>query len=714
MMTVTHFDRVNRFDGACAAVLQGLQKDLPSYAFLAVTDDQGAQVCTSTGAPLPAGVLQLLAREAVAGGGFATGEYHGPAGGIPAFLSFGLPFTAANGAGKGVVLAGLSVEWLGHFLASIKRPADGVFSIVDRTGIVVAREPEPKLYLGRRVVPEVYPLLNRDQPGTAVVPSFEGQQRIVGFVPTTVPPVGLYVSAGFVLDDLTADIDSAAWRGYLMIGLAACVSLLLALVVGQRFVQAPTATLLRTAQALGSGDLAARATLPKGSAREFHSIGAAFNAMAATLEQQRAELQSLNSELEARVEERTRALVASNGRLQVEIAERAVTEARLRQAQKLQAVGQLAGGIAHDFNNLLTAVLGSLELLRRRIGPGDGKLLRLLDMANSAVERGTRLTSKLLGFARRQPLLSVPIDVAASIEGMAGLLATTLGAAIWLETKLSPGLWTIAIDPNQFETAILNLALNARNAMPSGGRLLITAVNHAVLPPEATPDLPPGDYVSVTVTDSGIGMTEEVVLRAFEPFFTTQKMGEGAGLGLSQVHGLVRQSGGDVRIISRPGAGTRVTMLLPRSFEEPVQYASSAPVVPVVPPADPDRTILLVDDDADVRDVTAALLQDGGYTVVQAANGAAALACLADPAHNIRFVIADYAMPGMSGRDLLNHVREIRPDLPVLLVTGYADFTALTGDELLTDQIVRKPFRSNELLARIHVIWERELSPAPD
>jgi CheY-like chemotaxis protein len=208
-------------------------------------------------------------------------------------------------------------------------------------------------------------------------------------------------------------------------------------------------------------------------------------------------------------------------------------------------------------------------------------------------------------------------------------------------------------------------------------------------------------------------MTEDVLARAFEPFFTTQKMGEGAGLGLSQVHGLVRQSGGEVKIVSRPGAGTRVTMLLPRSFEEPVRYAGGASV-PAVQPADPSRTILLVDDDPDVRDVTAALLLDGGYSVVQAADGAAALACLADPAHQIRFVIADYAMPGMSGRELLNRVSAIRPDLPVLLVTGYADFTALTGDELLTDQIVRKPFRGNELLARIQLIWERELSPAPE
>jgi signal transduction histidine kinase/ActR/RegA family two-component response regulator len=713
MTTITHFERVNRFDPACTAVLQGVTKDLPSYAFLAVANAQGVAVCISTRTTMPPGVVEAMAANAMAEPGFAIGQYRAASPGYPAFLSFGLPFTAEPSGSKGVVLAGLSLEWLGQFVASIRRPADAIFSIVDRNGIVLAREPDPQIWVGRHVVPDVVPLLNQAQAGTAIVPSFEGKRRIVGFVPSTIEPVGLYVSAGFLLDELTADIDAAAWRGYLMIGVAACLSVLLALIVGQRFVQAPTAMLLRAAEDLGSGDLTVRAKLPKGSAREFHNIGAAFNAMAATLEQQRSELQSLNDALETRVEERTRALLESNDRLQVEIAERAAAEDRLRQAQKLQAVGQLAGGIAHDFNNLLTAVMGSLELMRRRIAPGDAHLLRLVDMAGLAVERGTRLTSKLLGFSRNQPLLSVPIDVAAALEGMAALLSSTLGAAIWLETKLSPGLWIVAIDPNQFETAILNLALNARDAMPSGGRLLITAINRTIPPSEATLDLPAGDYVSVTVADSGMGMSEETLARAFEPFFTTRALGEGAGLGLSQVHGLVRQSGGDVRINSRAGAGTRVTMLLPRTFQEPVQYASNAPVVKSPAPAD-DRTILLVDDDDDVRDVMASLLTDGGYGVVQAADGEAALACLADTDQSIRFVIADYAMPGMSGRELLMRVRGIRPDLPVLLVTGYADFTALSGDELLADQIVRKPFRGNELLARIRLVWDRELSPSAE
>ncbi len=711
MMAITHFDRVTRFDANCGVVLQGLQADIKGYDFLAITDPDGHLICSSRVQPPAEDALRGIAQSAISAGHFITGHYTAGTAGQPAYLSFGLPFALANGKGSGVVVAGLSLDWFRTFLASLKRPARTVFSVVDKDGTVLAREPDPGRYVGKPVLPEVRALMHQPAPGTATVPSFEGLQRIVGYVPVTVDPEGLYVSAGFIVDDLTADIDAAAWRGYATIALAAGLSLGLALIVGQRFVRAPTAELLRAARGWGSGDLTVRAKVPSGSAREFYSLGAAFNAMAETLQQQRSQLQSMNEALELRVAERTHELLESNNRLQVEITEREVTEGRLRQAQKLQAVGQLAGGLAHDFNNLLTAVLGSLELLRRRIPAGDDRLLRLLDTANAAVERGARLTSKLLGFSRRQPLLSVPIDVAAAIEGMAGLITSTLGGAVWLETKLSVGLWPVSVDPNQFEAAILNLALNARDAMPDGGRLTILASNRVVGPEHATVDLPPGEYVSVTVADSGRGMSEETLARVFEPFFTTQAPGMGSGLGLSQVHGMVRQSGGDVRIETRLGIGTRVTMLLPRSLADPVPYVAAGPPPRAAPAFAPDRTMLLVDDDDDVREVTAALLSDSGYTVLQAASGASALELLADASRRIRFVIADYAMPGMTGRELLNHVRQTRPDLPFLLITGYADFAALTDDGLLADQIVRKPFRSGELIDRIQLVWERKLRP---
>jgi signal transduction histidine kinase/ActR/RegA family two-component response regulator len=711
MTAVAHIDVVARLDSACSIVLRDLQEKLASYAFIAVADSDGTLVCDS-GPKLPPDTVRTLAASA-GRGGFTLGAYQRGDGVFPAFFNFALPFASVDGKRRGVVLAGLSVAWLGEFLHAIKRPEGSILSVADRNGIVIAREPSPDRYVGQPVLPDVQALLHRPYAGTAVVRSFEGPRRVIGFVPDSVAPVGLYVSAGFLFDTLNADIDAGAGQGYLTLIGVAVLSMLLAFAVGQRVVQAPTGVLLRVANAVEQGDLSARAKMPRGSAGEFFAIGSAFNAMALKLEQQRAELQSLNGALEARVAERTQALLASNNQLQVEIAEREATESGLRQTQKLQAVGQLAGGIAHDFNNLLTAVLGSLELLRRRIAPEEMDVVRLLDTAHAAVERGTRLTAKLLGFSRKQPLLTVPIDVATTIEAMAALLASTLGAEIWMETRLSPSLWTTAIDPNQFETAILNLALNARDAMPGGGRLLIAASNRVVTPGPGPLDLPAGDYVAVVVTDSGRGMSDDVLARAFEPFFTTQGPGLAAGLGLSQVHGLVRQSGGEVRIDSRLGQGTRVTMLLPRTLQAPVRYASTGPASLPLQPR-PDRVILLVDDDDGVRDVTASLLMDGGFTVVQAASGPAALVCLADSAKRIRFVVADFAMPGMNGHELRNQVRQVRPDLPVLLITGYADFSAVTKGEWAAADILRKPFRGKELIGRIEAMWEWEVNPSPE
>ena len=505
MTALTHIDRVAQLDSGCGSVLQSVHRALSSYAFIAVADGDGALVCGS-GPRLPPATLRALAA-AAGNDGFALGAYQHSDDDYPAFFNLSLPFATVDGTRRGVVLAGLSVAWLGEFLHAIGRPSGSVFTIADRNGIVLAHEPGADRYVGQVVLPEVQTLLHRPHAGTAIVQTFAGPRRIIGFVPDTVAPLGLYVSAGFLLETLNADIDAGAWQGYLTIIGAAVLSLLLALVAGQRVMQAPTGVLLRVARAVEQGDLSARASIPRGAAAEFFSIGAAFNTMASTLEQQRAELQSLNGALEARVEVRTQALLASNTQLQVEIAEREATESGLRQTQKMQAVGLLAGGIAHDFNNLLMAMLGSLELLRRRMASEDSDVVRLLDTANAAVERGTRLTTKLLGFAREQPLLTVPIDVAATIEGMAALLASTLGAEIWMQTRLSPGLWTTAIDPNQFETAILNLALNARDAMPAGGRLLIAASNRVVASGQPPSELPTGDYVAVVVTDSGRGMS---------------------------------------------------------------------------------------------------------------------------------------------------------------------------------------------------------------
>jgi signal transduction histidine kinase/ActR/RegA family two-component response regulator len=498
-------------------------------------------------------------------------------------------------------------------------------------------------------------------------------------------------------------------RGYLLIALGAAVALLLALLVGHRALRMPAAVLLQAARRWSDGEWEVRAHMPAAAAAEFGALSRAFNDMAEIHQHQRGELQSLNEALELRVADRTRALLESNNRLQVEIAERELTEANLRQAQKLQALGQLAGGIAHEFNNLLTAVLGSVELLRKWLTEADSRQLRQLESVAHCVERGSRLTSQLLAFSRKQSLLAVPLDVAEAIQGMQGLLATTLGPSVQIEVRTDPGLWPAMLDPNQFEAAILNLALNARDAMPDGGRLTITADNLAVTPARALPDWPEGDYVCLIVMDSGTGMSPEVISRAFEPFFTTKALGSGSGLGLSQVHGMVRQSGGTVSIDSRPGSGTKITILLPRTTLSPAPHAASQ-LDRSMPALDRNQLILLVDDDEQVRGVTATMLAENGYGVVTAVDGQSALDVLEREGERVALVVADYAMPGMTGRQLLDAVRQRRPDVPLLLATGYADYPLLTADYLPIDQIIRKPFRSNELLARIHMVHERRSS----
>ena len=271
-------------------------------------------------------------------------------------------------------------------------------------------------------------------------------------------------------------------------------------------------------------------------------------------------------------------------------------------------------------------------------------------------------------------------------------------------------MWPVLLDPNQFEAAILNLALNASAAMPSGGRMSVTAANVVLTDATAT-DVPPGDYVRVAVADSGVGMSAEIVSRAFEPFFTTKEPGSASGLGLSQVHGMVRQSGGTVTIDSRPGDGTTVTMILPRSL--PSAMAQTGGMAdPTRPALARDRLVLLVDDDAPVREITATMLTESGYTVVTAADGPAALDLLDREGDRIALVISDYAMPGITGRELLEAVRRQRPDMAVLLATGYADYPDLAGETLALDQVIRKPFRTSELLARIHMVCDRQAGQA--
>ena len=384
-------------------------------------------------------------------------------------------------------------------------------------------------------------------------------------------------------------------------------------------------------------------------------------------------LREMNASLEARVVERTGELVDSQRMLVSERAGRHEAESVLWHAQKLEAVGRLTGGLAHDFNNLLMVISGNLELLQsvltgKRERSREGQL-QLISSALRATNHGAQMTQQLLAFARRGVLQSKTIDLNAVISGMVGFLSRTVGDAITIDFVEKPELWRCHIDPVQFEAAILNLAINGRDAMPEGGTLTIELSNVDARTGRGDIEISPGCYIRVRVIDSGVGMTDEVLERAFEPFFTTKNIGEGSGLGLSQVYGFVNQSGGDVRITSSRDAGTAVELYLPRWEEETAAQPQDEPSGALNPGG--SETILIVEDEELVRDVVAQMIRDLGYEVLAASNGVEALEMLKTAAP-IDLMFSDVLMPGgINGVALATKARQIRPKLKVLLTSAY-------------------------------------------
>jgi PAS domain S-box-containing protein len=369
--------------------------------------------------------------------------------------------------------------------------------------------------------------------------------------------------------------------------------------------------------------------------------------------------------------------------------QKALDEAReaLFQSQKMEAIGQLTGGVAHDFNNLLMAVLGSLELVRKRLPP-DPRITPLVDNAILGAERGAALTQRMLAFARKQELRLEAVDIPPLVRGMLAFLQRSIGPGVRIETWFPEDLPYASSDPNQLETAILNLAVNARDAMPDGGTITISAGCETV--GGGDPTIPAGDYVRLHVTDTGVGMDEETRVRAMEPFFTTKGVGKGTGLGLSMVHGLAAQSGGRLGLRSAPGRGTSVELWLPVATEPPAeQRAERGPAAPAGEPL----SILVVDDDRLVLVNTSALLEDLGHRVIQASSAREALKAL-DGAPDLDLVVSDQVMPEMSGIELRNAIERARPGLPVLIATGYAEIPPDTDPALPR---LTKPFTQAEL-----------------
>ncbi len=404
-----------------------------------------------------------------------------------------------------------------------------------------------------------------------------------------------------------------------------------------------------------------------------------------------ARLQELNEHLESRVLE--------------EVAQRTRAEDALRQSQKMEAVGQLTGGIAHDFNNMLATVIGPLDLLAMRMGDSDPRAKRYIDMAIDGATRAAQLTQRLLAFSRQQPLQPVPLDVNRLVAGMSDLLVHSLGSSIRLETVLAAQVWCTFADANQLENVILNLAVNARDALPGGGRLVVETANCTIAADDgaAAAEVPEGEYVRITVADNGSGMPPEVIAKAFDPFFTTKKVGQGTGLGLSQVYGFVKQSAGHVNIDSTPGQGTTVTLYLPRRRVD---------VAPSPPAGREDNRalsggrelVLVVEDEPGVRQFSIEALTELGYPVL-AAEGAATALTLLDRHPDIALLFTDVVMPEVNGRQLADEALRRRPALKVLFTTGYSR-NALENDGVLDPDVhlIGKPFTLEELALRVRAV----------
>ncbi|MGE0222053.1 MAG: ATP-binding protein [Acetobacteraceae bacterium] len=686
----------------CDARLTKVRRNAPSFAFVALVDGEGRIACASEPAPArddgASWIADAKAAPKFTAGHFAQSpEYPG------GFLPYFFPLPSGPDGRTATLVAALDLTWLSEHLHNLRQSglsfeSRGVLTIFDQKGVILGRSPEPARFVGKILPPNAISIINEKQPGFIRLKSIDGTERTVGYVPPAPATYSLATAVGFYEPELMNDLRVALGHGALMLIATTAAAVILTWLVARRFITRPTNALLEATRRWQEGDLSARA--PSADQRsEFGLIANACNRMAEALGRRQEALRRDAERMQAEVEERTRQLLVTNNRLHVEIEERHNTEAALVQSQKLLGAGQLAGGIAHDFNNLLAIIQGSLDMLARTMPRTCRKEHGWVERAQGAVTRGAHLTNRLLAFSRRRRLSVRATDVNRLIEDMTALFgATRLGHRIEIRTVLAKDLWMAMAEPNQVEAALLNLTLNARDAMPDGGTLTIRTSN--IVQAEQGHDIRPGDYVSITVSDTGSGMTEEVSRRALEPFFTTK--GEaGSGLGLSQVQAMAQASGGVLRLWTRVGEGTSFTLMLPRAAEE-AEPARKAP-----PPAFARRgeSILLVDDDPNVIEVTADMLRQLHYTVTLARNGQQALEVWDSMERQPAIVMLDFAMPAMSGLALALALRERGFQGPIILATGYADISEIDDAEPGVFQaVMNKPYAFHELeevLARV-------------
>jgi signal transduction histidine kinase len=614
----------------------------------------------------------------------------GPGGSVPLFISLSAPATRIR-----------------QVLEDRQAPDDWIIGVVDGAGRILARNVRHDDLVGQPATADLQ----------AATRGLEGSWR--GTTADGTAVLGTYARAALSGWRIAVGVPEAVLtlplrRTLLLLGgvgaALAGLSLLLALLVAHRIAH-PMRQLATQAAALGRGETVEPVPTR---VQEVAAISAALAEAARIIGGREEELRRLNERLETSVGERTRDLAESNARLIAAATGRERAEAQLRQSQKMEAVGRLTGGVAHDFNNLLTVVLGNLALARRRIAdlPADPasepvreRLRRGLDNATEGANRAAALTQRLLAFSRQQPLAPEVVDANRLVAGMSDLLRRTLGEDIEIETVLAGGLWRTHADPNQLEASLLNLAVNARDAMQGGGKLTIETANahldEAYV--EGREDLAAGQYIAICVTDTGTGMSPEVIARAFEPFFTTKPVGQGTGLGLSQVYGFARQSGGHAAIYSEAGQGSTVKLYLPRQRDAEAPRpapAESQPAPSLL--AHPGATVLVVEDEEMVRDFAVAALEEAGCRVLAATDGPAALALLeANP--EVALLFTDVVLVGpMNGREVAAAALARRPLLPVLFTTGYTR-NAIIHQGRLDEGVnfLGKPYTAVALVERV-------------
>jgi signal transduction histidine kinase len=624
------------------------------------------------GTPLPAGAGRapgLTWSKTEDGQMYVSNLFHGAVA-KEAIISFNTS-VERSGAPPLILAAGASAKSFGQVWIDQQFPQSWTGSIIDGRGVIVARNRNPDQMIGKPASPIMMAHLREGSTGVARTTTLDGVASLSAW--STSPDYGW----SFIVAMPLAEIAGRA-RQSLFWGAALGV---LFLTFGAVLAIYAARSVARPVERLADGALAWAETRPPApfptGTKEIDALAAALNEAGNKVADQRAELLALNASLEARVTERTREL--------------AEAMESLAQAQKMEAIGRLTGGVAHDFNNLLMAVLGNLDLLSRRLT--DPKHVRYLEQARAAGERGAKLTGQLLAFSRRQRLEVKAMDIGEAVEAAAALLRPTIGGAHQLDVEVAPDLWPALGDATQVELMVVNLSVNARDAMAAGGVVSISASNVTVAGRRDRGEAPPaGDYVMIAVADTGEGMTPEIAARVFEPFFTTKPLGKGSGLGLPQVLGLAKQLGGGVEIDTAPDQGTTVRVYLPR--------AAAFDAVAATDELPPDSMalrglkVLLVDDDVGVRTVTAQMLKDLGCRVTVAENGEQALERMReDP--TLQAALVDFAMPGLSGGETAAGMRWERADFPVVIMTGYADLEELA--ETWSGPLMHKPFSMADL-----------------